>query len=375
MTVVAEETAVATIDQVTILTPEIYNQSGGVAKICEMIKAEVASFEPDLSTDTSRKEIASMAYKVAQSKTHLVKLGKELTKGWRDSTKAVNDQIKETETRLDSVRDDIRRPLTEWEQKEEKRIESVSLELATIHSLGIIDFDATFEDMEQLLHAAKSIIIDRDLMQHKTEEAEAMLSEAKTKLQVAMISKKKEIAQQEELAQLRADKIESDRKLKEIEDAEAKRLQDEADKIEADEKARIYEINLKVMQGKQAKAQAERDEAIRVEAIALAREESEQRERDNIAKIEADKQAEIDRIQAEHDKKESDRLAEEKAEQDRLDLEAENKRHREENELNRQRVTNEIEFCFENCGLDSTSAKIAAAGIIENKISNVSVVF
>jgi len=316
-----EETAVATIDQVTILTPEIYNKDGGIAKICAMIELEVAGFEPDLSTDTGRKEIASMAYKVAQSKTHLVKLGKELTKGWRESTKAVNAQIKETEDRLNIVRDDIRKPLTDWEQAEEKRIERVSIQLATIHAIGVIDFDSTFEDMEKLLENANSIVIDSEVMKHQTSEAEDMLSEAKSRIQVAMIKKKQEIAQQEELEQLRADKAESERKLKEIEDAEAKRLQDEADKIEAD------------------------------------------------------KQAEIDKIKAEHDKKESDRLAEEKAERIKEENERLASERREENELNRQRITTEIEFCFENCGLDETSAKIAAKGIMDNRIRNVSVTF
>ena len=375
MTAISEETAVATIEQVTVLTPEIYNQDGGIDKICEMIELEVAGFEPDLSTDTSRKEIASMAYKVAQSKTHLVKLGKELTKGWRDSTKAVNSQIKETEDRLNIVRDDIRKPLTEWEQKEEKRIKDVSLQLATIAAIGVIDFETTFDDMEQLLLVANSIVIDAELMQEKSGEAETMLAEVKTKLQVAMINKKKEIAQQEELEQLRADKVELERKQKEAEEAEEKRLQDEQDKIEAEEKARLEAIELEDNKKREEKAQAERDEQIRVEAVELAREESEQRERESIAKIEADKQAEIDRINAEHEKEKSDKLAEEKAEQDRLILEAENKRHREEDELNRIRITTEIAFCFENVGLDATSAKLAAEGVMDGKIRNVSVTF
>ena len=51
---------------------------GGIDAILKTIESEVVDFIPDISTDKGRKEIASRAYKVAQSKTAIDAAGNVL---------------------------------------------------------------------------------------------------------------------------------------------------------------------------------------------------------------------------------------------------------------------------------------------------------
>ena len=77
------------IDAVAIFT------GGGVDPILKAITDEVRSQVPDTSTDKGRKAIASLAYKVSQSKVLLEAAGKSLVTDWKEKSKAV-DMVKTT---------------------------------------------------------------------------------------------------------------------------------------------------------------------------------------------------------------------------------------------------------------------------------------
>ena len=57
---------------------EVYQKQNGLDPFLEQIKKEIDSFVPDVTTKKGRDAIASMAYKVAKSKTALDDVGKEL---------------------------------------------------------------------------------------------------------------------------------------------------------------------------------------------------------------------------------------------------------------------------------------------------------
>jgi hypothetical protein len=79
-----------------------------------------------VETAKSRKAIASMAYKVSQSKTILDNAGKDLVSEAKAKIKKIDMARKYSRDFLDSLRDEVRKPLTDWEEaekeKEEKRI-------------------------------------------------------------------------------------------------------------------------------------------------------------------------------------------------------------------------------------------------------------
>ena len=57
---------------------EVYKTENGLDPWIAKIRKEVESFVPDVTTKKGRDAIASIAYKVAKSKTALDNLGKEL---------------------------------------------------------------------------------------------------------------------------------------------------------------------------------------------------------------------------------------------------------------------------------------------------------
>lgn len=91
--------------------------------ILGMLAAELSQFEADVTTPRGRQEIASKAHKVAMAKMDLIRLGKSLTEGWRDQTKAVNAECKMIEERMDALRDQVRAPLDEYQDREKRRVE------------------------------------------------------------------------------------------------------------------------------------------------------------------------------------------------------------------------------------------------------------
>ena len=100
----------------------IFTNQDGLDKILKGIESKVSGIVPDISTQKGRKEIASLAYKVAQSKTLLDKLGAELTANWKERAKKVDVSRKYIRDYLDTLKDRVRQPLTEWEEAEAKRI-------------------------------------------------------------------------------------------------------------------------------------------------------------------------------------------------------------------------------------------------------------
>lgn len=96
------------------------------------LAAELAGFEADVTTVKGRAEIASKAHKVATAKMDLIRLGKSLTECWRDQTKAVNAECRVIEERMDQLRDQVRAPLDEYQDREKRRVEG--------HDSAINDF-------------------------------------------------------------------------------------------------------------------------------------------------------------------------------------------------------------------------------------------
>ena len=87
----------------------------------EAMKAECDALKIDLETEKGRKAIASMAYKVARTKTAIDDAGKLLNEESRARINAVDENRREIRNQLDALKDEVRKPLTDWEQAEEAR--------------------------------------------------------------------------------------------------------------------------------------------------------------------------------------------------------------------------------------------------------------
>lgn len=89
--------------------------------LLQQIRAETTSIVPDVSTAMGRKEIASLAYKVARSKTAIDDAGKELVSEWKQRAAVVDASRKKARDYLDDLKSEVRAPLDAWEAEETRR--------------------------------------------------------------------------------------------------------------------------------------------------------------------------------------------------------------------------------------------------------------
>ena len=98
-----------------------FSQAGGLQSIIDQItqQAHEQAKGLDASTAANRKKLASIAYSVAQAKTGIDGEGKDLVSEAKAKIKVVDDNRKAVRDKLDTLRDTIRQPVTDYEQAEQ----------------------------------------------------------------------------------------------------------------------------------------------------------------------------------------------------------------------------------------------------------------
>jgi len=114
------ETALIVIEK---LDPAKIFSGDGMQPILDEIKKKVEAHVPDSKTDGGRKDIIALAYKVSRSKTLLDDAGKAFTAEAKKKYDAGNAARKTARTFLDTLRDETRQPVTDWEAEEAKKQE------------------------------------------------------------------------------------------------------------------------------------------------------------------------------------------------------------------------------------------------------------
>lgn len=249
----------------------VFTNNEQLDPIIEKIEKEARSLVPDVTTKKGRDAIASMAHKVARSKTYIDNAGKDLVAELKALPKQIDESRRIVRERLDTLKDEVRRPLTEWEAEQErikaeeaakKKAEEDRKQFESDHEIALLMNDA----------------FDRELAEKKAEaERQRIAHEEELKRQAAEQAKRE--AEEKAAAELAAAK-------KREEDAIAARAKAELLAKQAQERAE-----------QEAKDAAAKAEAEKQAAIA-----AEQRKA----------QEEADRIKREAEQKEAARLAEEK---------------------------------------------------------------
>ena len=258
-------------------------EAGGTDALVQMVKDHVKDLVSDTSTLKGRKEIASMAAKVAKSKTYLDGVGKDYVAELKAKPKAVDAERKRMRDTLDELKETVRKPLTEWEEAENKRVMRHEANLEEMKGAGekARDFwmDVPLQVMVDRFEEIDNQEIGGSWEEYisdavKTKEASlTMLSEAIGKRQ----DYEAEQAELEELRQLKAQQERKDR--------------DEALRREGEEKSR-RDAEADVAAGIAAKENAERRQKEAEERSVREAEHAVQRERD---RIEAEQNAEKER--------------------------------------------------------------------------------
>ncbi|HDT5988838.1 TPA: hypothetical protein QHC21_001742 [Raoultella planticola] len=264
----------------------VFTNNDQLDPLIEAIEKEARSLVPDVTTKKGRDAIASMAHKVARSKTYIDNAGKDLVAELKALPKKIDESRRIARERLDALKDEVRRPLTEWEA-EQDRIKAEEA-MNALHAEAL----AMNEEFDRQLAAR----IESD------HEMALLMNDAFDREQ----AEKKAEAERQRIAR----------------EEEIKRQAEEKAKREAAEKAQ-REIDAAAAREREAILAKERAERERIEAQQRAereqREAAERAEREKQAAVEAERrkaQEEADRIRREAEQREQARLAEEKRKAD-----------------------------------------------------------
>lgn len=266
---------VKSIDKSNALS--FFKEEKGLEPILTKIESHVKSLVFDVNTKQGRKEIASLASKIAKSKTHIDNVGKELVDELKEIPRKIDAERKRSREFLDLLKDTTRKPLTEWEEKEEKRLKDIELKIEQIKSFGskydaqereynsqelkdrkktlvAIVIDDSFGESKAKAENAKVIALERleshielkETQEKQAEEFERMKKEQEEKdRQLEEERKKREIAEKAQ-----KDAEENERKAKEELDRkdreEKERAEREQKQKEENEKKRIAQLEKRV---------------------------------------------------------------------------------------------------------------------------------
>lgn len=260
----SETTDLVVIEKANALT--VFKSSDQIEGILAKVEREVMSFVPDVSTAKGRKEIASLAYRVAQTKTYLDSLGKDLVAELKEIPKLIDGNRKTVRDRLDALKEKARQPLSDYEaeqqrikEAEEARIaaEKLAAEVETAHEMALL-MNKEF-DRERAEAAAEA---ERQRIAHEEEIKQRAIEQARQEAE-AQVQRDREAAAQRE-AQLiaQAEKEKADRiAAQEHADRKAKEAQERTERLanEAREQAeREKQQAVEAAQRKAAEAEAAR---------------------------------------------------------------------------------------------------------------------
>jgi len=264
----------------------VFTNNDQLDPLIELIEKEARSLVPDVTTKKGRDAIASMAHKVARSKTYIDNAGKDLVAELKALPKKIDESRRIARERLDALKDEVRRPLTEWEAEQDRIKAEEAMNALHAEALEMnIKFDQELAAKFEADHEM-ALLMDKDIDRERADKA----AEAE----------RQRIAREEEI----------------------KRQAEEKAKREAAEKAQ-REIDAAAAREREAILAKERAERERIEAQQRAereqREAAERAEREKQAAVEAERrkaQEEADRIRREAEQREQARLAEEKRKAD-----------------------------------------------------------
>ncbi|EMY4690343.1 hypothetical protein AAYT81_002626 [Yersinia enterocolitica] len=319
-----ENTGLVVIDIKPESYPTLY-VTNGLDKYLNQIRQAVNEV-PDVTTAKGRARIASLAASASRSKTAIEKPGREYLRHLKEQPKIIEAELRRFVIECDEIRDETRRPLTEWEAEQDrlkqeaeakKKAEQLAAEIEVAHEMALLMNDAFDRDAK-----AKADEVERLRKAHEEFIAQQAAEKAKREVE---------------------EKAKRDIEAAEQRERDAKLTQERAEQT-----------------AKDAAAKAERD----------AKELAERVEREKQEAIDAEKlkaQQEAERVQREAKQKEDARLAEEKRVADEAAARAANEAHR------KTVGTAVVNGLIEHAGLTREQAIATLCAIKDSKIPHTNI--
>jgi colicin import membrane protein len=243
-------TALAEIERIAL--PATF-ATAEVTDVLDKIKAAVAERAPDLdiSTAKGRREIASLARRIASTKVVLDDHGKALVTDIKARAGLIDEERRRVRTELDLLRDQVRAPLDAFEEAERVRVAGHEAELIRIAALGRLVPSATVEMIQDRLDQIEAL---------PARDWREFAERASKKISIALEDLREQLRWRQE-ADAQAAEVE---RLRQEHEAQIAAVAAENARREAEDLARV-----------QAAAEAARVEAAARERIAAERAEEE----------------------------------------------------------------------------------------------------
>jgi hypothetical protein len=153
---VASDSALTKVDALTkeqLFIPSV------IDPILEMIRAEVTAQAADLdiSTPENRKAIASIAFKVTKTKTFIEGKRKELVADEKKRLAGIDAEGRRVWMILEGIADEVRKPLTDFEQKDKDRIARHEAGVMRLQDLAKVPFGASADAIMGMIAAVEAI--------------------------------------------------------------------------------------------------------------------------------------------------------------------------------------------------------------------------
>ncbi|NAP01981.1 hypothetical protein B1F73_15120 [Pseudomonas syringae] len=364
----SEAQQVITIDDISAdNAPAIY-VAGGLNQFLQAVTAKVTAEVPDLSTRKGRDRIASLAATVSKSKTAVEKPGRDYLKRLKEMPKVVETELREFVTKMDALRDATRKPLTDWEEANDRRIDAHNDGIQRIKDLAVFAETPSAANVAQIIADLELVEINDSWEEFLAEAAQAK-DRSLASLRTLLADRTKHEAELAEIAKFNAEKAEREQRER---DAEIARQAVERAQREAEQKAQA-EREAAARREQELKDQAERQRL----QIKLQEEQAErqklQAEQDRIAGMQRAEQERLAAEQRQAEAVERARLAEVKRQEDAKAEELRQQKAREDDKAHKASINRAALEAFIAGGMPEECARQAVTLIARRKIPAVSI--
>jgi len=278
------------------LDPAVLFTDAGMDEVLARIKSEAMSYAFTAEDEQGRKDITSLAYRVARSKTIIDDLGKDIVSEWKRQSKVYDVQRKKARDFLDALKEEVQEPLTVWKaeqarlkaEEERREREKIDARIVALAQVGCVigSFEITAMTDDEFDEKLAVVTSEHEEIQRIEQEAR-IAAEAARKAEEEKLA-----AERAELNAMRAEQEKTRKEQEEKDRVEREKMAEEAHKLGAQWEA----IRLEKERIDREKFEAQAKEDARMEAERLAAEKFEREDRE---KRKAEEQALTEKIRQE----------------------------------------------------------------------------
>lgn len=266
---VLEDYSVIVVDQERLQA--FFSDGKNLDEVYGHIEKLAKGLVADVTTKEGVSQIKSCARQIASAKTKIDNLGKQVVAELKELPKIIDANRRNFRERMEALQDEIRRPVTEIEGREDEidRIKAVHQQL----------IDADSATIKQNIESVKAIELTAEKWKESLEKATKAVTGEINALETMLKTAEKREAEARELEELRKKQEEAERIIREqrIKEEAEKKAREEAEARAAAEKARMerekQEAERKAAEAERAAQEAsEREEAAKAELARRAEE-------------------------------------------------------------------------------------------------------